>query len=298
MIKITTGYRHGHCLATMGMVVLRKKMNKILLALDGTNFPAAAFEFARQLNEHHYILLTGIFIPQNVLADMWRRVSPAGDYGIPVVEQEDTAAVKANIAKFEKLCKDNKIDYRVHKDFFDIGLTSLETESTFADFMIIGSQEFYSIFGSSEATMLVEDLLHDSRCPIVLVPEHFKTAESVVLAYDGSDESVFAIKQFIYLFPQLLTKPAFLAFISKEDAGRVPKQKEINELVKAHFSKVEIVKIVSKEKHVFTTWCMDHLNSIVVSGSYSRSGFSMLFKKSFSEEIIAHHQLPVFIAHR
>jgi nucleotide-binding universal stress UspA family protein len=39
-------------------------------------------------------------------------------------------------------------------------------------------------------------------------------------------------------------------------------------------------------------------SALLVSGSYGRSGLSQLFKKSFVNEIIAEHRLPVFIAHK
>lgn len=273
-------------------------MNKIIIAFDGTNFPHAAFEFARQVNEKNYILLTGIFIPQTILADMWKRVYLAGDYAVPVVEQEDAEMVRLNIARFEKLCKDNKIDYRIHKDFFDIGLTALEKESSFADLLLLGSQEFYNNIGSNEVSMLIENILQDAHCPVLLVPKEFRSTDSVILTYNGSDESLYAIKQFIYLFPHLLTKEALLTFVAKNEADQIPRQKEVKELVKAHFNKVDLIKIVSKEKHNFSYWCSEHPGAIVVGGSYGRSGFSMLFKKSFLEEIITHHQLPVFIAHK
>ena len=38
-------------------------MKKILLAFDGVQFSKSAFDFARQLNDLHPILLTGVFNP-------------------------------------------------------------------------------------------------------------------------------------------------------------------------------------------------------------------------------------------
>jgi nucleotide-binding universal stress UspA family protein len=273
-------------------------MNKIIIAFDGTNFPTAAFEFCRRLNEQRCILLTGIFIPQATLANMWSYASSTAELFVPLVEDNEAELVQENIRKFEKLCKDNKIDYRIHKDFFDLGLTALEKESLFADLMVISSQEFYKGSGSAEASMLTENLLHDARCPVLLLPEGTNYPESTIVAYDGSDDCVFALKQFIYLFPHLLGLPATFVFVAKNTDDAIPAKKELKELANAHFRKTELLTFSEKEGEHFENWCSRHPEAIVVSGSFGRSGMSLFFKKSFIEKIMTATQRPLFIAHR
>ena len=38
--------------------------------------------------------------------------------------------------------------------------------------------------------------VHDAECPVLIVPEDCPFPVNVILAYDGSDDSVFAMKQF------------------------------------------------------------------------------------------------------
>lgn len=273
-------------------------MNKIIIAFDGTNFPSAAFEFCRRMNEHHYILLTGIFIPQATLASMWSYASSTAELFVPLIEDNEADLVKENIRKFEKLCKDNKIDYRVHKDFFELGLTALEKESLFADLLVIGSQEFYKGAGSGEAAMMAESLLHDARCPVLLLPAEASYPESTIIAYDGSEDCVFALKQFIYLFPHMLDFPATFVFVAKDMDDAIPAQKELKELANAHFRKTAFLTFSEKEGQQFENWCNQHPGAVVVSGSFGRSGLSLLFKKSFIEKLIRSAGRPLFIAHR
>ena len=61
---------------------------------------------------------------------------------------------------------------------------------------------FYENIGIHSSYDYLKDVLHDVACPVLLVPEKFDFPESVILAYDGSEESVYAIKQFAYLFPE------------------------------------------------------------------------------------------------
>lgn len=273
-------------------------MNKIIIAFDGTNFPSAAFEFCRRMNEHHYILLTGIFIPQATLASMWSYASSTAELFVPLIEDNEADLVQKNIREFEKLCKDNKIDYRIHKDFFDLGLTALEKESLYADLLVIGSQEFYKGSGATEAAMMTENLLHDARCPVLLLPAEASYPESTIIAYDGSDDCVFALKQFIYLFPQLLEMPAAFVFVAKNKDEAFPNQKELKELVNAHFRRTELLTFPEKEGQQFENWCSRHPGAVIVSGSFGRSGLSLFFKKSFVEKLIRSAGRPLFIAHR
>ena len=122
-------------------------MKKILIAFDGTNFSKGAFEFVRRLNEIEPVLVTGVFMPQVDYANLWSYASAAGAgtgaVFIPLLEQEDTDMVAANIEHFEVECQKNNIRYRVHKDFFDFALPELKKETRFADVLVIGGELFY-----------------------------------------------------------------------------------------------------------------------------------------------------------
>ena len=97
----------------------------------------------------------------------------------------------------------NFIEYRVHKDLFESPISQLTKETRFADLMIIGSETFYKSaieYGTHE---YLKDALHGTECPVIIVPEKFNFPSNIILAYDGSASSVFAIKQFALLFPEL-----------------------------------------------------------------------------------------------
>ena len=72
----------------------------------------------------------------------------------------------------------------------------------------------------------------------------------------------------------------------------------IVELATQHFSDLTFYKLEIDPKKYFSAWIEDRKASILVSGSFSRSAFSQMFKKSFVAEIIRAHTMPVFIAHK
>jgi nucleotide-binding universal stress UspA family protein len=273
-------------------------MKKILLAFEGTHFSDGAFEFARRLNELRPILLTGVFLPQTELANLWSYVDPVGVPFVPTIETEEGEIVYQNIARFERLCTGNNIDFRVHNDFYGLALAEIKKESRFADLLIIGSEVFYKNTGIKASYSYLKELLHDIACPVLIVPEKFDFPNSIILAYDGSEESVYAIKQFAYLFPELTENQTLLVYANEDDDKDFPDKFQIEELVIRHYSNLTLFKLDVNPRKYFKLWISEEKSAILVSGSYGHSGVSHLFKRSFVKDIITDQKLPVFIAHK
>lgn len=273
-------------------------MKKILVAFDGTQFSEGAFEFGRRLNELEPILLVGAFIPQVSYANLWSYAGAmAGPSFVPLMETEDNQQVQANIDRFEALCHQHGISYKVHKDFYDFALPELKRETRFADLLIISSEKFYENLVGEDPSEYMKDALHASECPVIVVPEHFEFPTRNILAYDGSESSVFAIKQFAYLFPELKSQETALVY-SRDKEVSLPYEHYISELASQHFDKLNIMKLDINPGKDFKAWACENKNAILVSGSYGRSFFSQMVRRSFVSQIIAEHKLPVFITHK
>jgi hypothetical protein len=274
-------------------------MKKILLAFNGRHFSKAAIEFAENLNEKNPILLTGAFLAHVDYANLlsyWGGGS-AGPLFIPVVEGEDSDAVQENIKRFESYCIKNGIEYRVHKDFDDFALPELKKETRFADLLILSGETFYKDPGSNEPSEYLKEALHGVECSAVVIPEESAFPETNILAYDGSAQSVFAIKQFAYLFPELTNNETILIYANEKENEKLPDEANIEELASRHYNDLVISKVHTDPKKSFHSWLLEKKNSILVSGAYGRSGFSRFFHKSFVSDVIKEHRLPVFISH-
>jgi hypothetical protein len=273
-------------------------MKKVILAFDGSNFSEAAFEFARRLNELKPLLLTGVFLPQAELYNLWSYADGVGGLYIPLLENRESELVQKSVDQFEKRCRSNSIEFRVHKDFYDFAIPELKKESRYADLLIIGSEKFYENAGAKSPNQYLQFALQDVQCPVILVPEKFEFPENIILAYDGTEDSVFAIKQFAYLFPELTKKETFLLYASEDPEDDFPDKIQMEELAARHFSKLTFWKLDMNPKKNLRNWLMNKKSTLLVSGSYGRSGISQLFKKSFMKEVISDHRLPIFIAHK
>jgi nucleotide-binding universal stress UspA family protein len=273
-------------------------MQKVVIAFDGSNFSEGAFRFARQMNKMQPIILTGVFLPQTEYANLWSYATAVTPVFVPLVEGDESDLIQQNIALFQQRCVAENIEFRVHKEFWDFALPELRKESRYTDLLIVGSETFYSNLSNSEVNLYLQDVLHDAECPVVIVPEQFNFPVSNILAYDGTASSVFAIKQFTYLFPDFCSNPTTLTHTTREESKSLPQQPMIQELVAAHFKDVTTLHLELDLKKYFGAWMSEQKGSILVCGSFGRSGLSRMVKSSFVADVIADHKVPVFIAHK
>ncbi len=273
-------------------------MKKILLAFNGHQFSDGAFEFVRRLNEQAPVLLTGLFLPQLTYAGLWSYASAmSGLSYIPQID-EDADKLQQNVELFEKRCQANGIAYRVHQDYYDFALPELKKETRFADLLILSSEKFFNNFQQNDIDPAMSDALHMAECPVVVVPEVFNFPERNILAYDGGESSVYAIKMFTYLFPKLCANETLLVYSDQHADPELPSEVYIEELAAQHFPNLELSKVSIHPDKYFTEWMAQSRNAILVSGSFGRSALSQLFRRSFISNIITRQRLPVFIAHR
>jgi nucleotide-binding universal stress UspA family protein len=272
-------------------------MKKILLAFDGTNFSEGAFEFAKRMNEESPVLLTAVFLPQINYAELWSYAGSVTGAYIPTLEEDETNLIQKNILRFETLCRKNDLEFRLHKNYSENVIPILRKETRFADLLIIGSETFYQNLGINDPNESLRDALHASECPVLVVPEKFEFPSTNVLTYNGSKDSVYAIKQFAYLFPELCNNETILIYLNAEDEIDLPDEDLIEEFAGRHFPNLTLTSLEIEPKKYFSSWIMERKKSVVISGAFNRSVFSQIFKKSFITEVIADYKLPIFIAH-
>jgi hypothetical protein len=273
-------------------------MKKIVLASDSLHFSQPAMEFAAWLNEKEPVLLTCAFLPRIRLPETW--VIPESG-AIPSYLQEandlETEQLEKNIALFEEACSSNGIEFRVHDEYYSLTGKALRDESRFADLLLLDSGTFYTSEPEHVSDYL-QDALKQAECPVVTLPGRFTQPDNIILAYDGSAASVFAIKQFAYLFPELAKLETMLVYAHSGESDDLPDADLVKELVARHFPDLTLYRLETDPKKYFTTWLADRAAAWLVAGAYGRSGLSQLFRKSFITDVIRNHQCPVFIAHQ
>ncbi|MCG2616275.1 universal stress protein [Terrimonas sp. NA20] len=275
-------------------------MKKILLAFDGTHYSQAALEFAYLIHQKDHIFLTGAFLPQVDYSSLWSYATTEreGRVVAPLLEDSTAEEVQQNILRFTDYCQQRGIPCKTHTTYLDFAMPELKKESRFADLLIVSSQEFYKQAGSEVSNYYLKEILHELECPLIVIPEKSIAPSTNILAYDGSASSMYAIKQFAYLFPAWANNPTTIVYATPQAGREWPYDTEIREFIESHFKNVNWQRLVIPNRNFFSSWLMENNDAILVSGSFGRSGLSMLFRKSFIAEAINEHYMPVFIAHQ
>ncbi len=274
-------------------------MKKVLLAFDGEHFSEGVFEFVRQMHLHQPVFAIGMFLPSVDYGELLYSFGGviSGPLYISEAVPADEAVLDKNIAHFKKLCEESGIGYKIHRDFNRHVVTQVKEETRFADMLVVSGESFYENLGVETQDEYIANVLHKTECPVVLVPEKYVQPESVILAYDGSEQSVYAMKQFTYLLPEFNSVKALLA--SFGDSGKeIPDRQNIEELLLRHFEHLTILKVRLAAKKDIEQWIVGNGNTMLVAGAYGRSLFSETFRNSFITAGIKDHKVPIFVAHR
>ena len=88
-----------------------------------------------------------------------------------------------------------------------------------------------------------------------------------------------------------------LVYIDKAKSD-VPERPNIECLLSGHFARLSIFKLNISARKDLEQWLDVHGDTMLVAGAFGRSLFSEMLKKSFIKDVIHHHKVPVFVAHK
>lgn len=251
---------------------------------------------AQWLHSKTPVMISGVFISPVDYRDLLG-YSGMG-VGVPAITvpfDANDKVVEGTMRKFVQYCEQNELPYVTHKDMDLFALAELVQETRFADLLILSSELFYENIDKDQPNDYLKRVLHDSECPVLLVPEVFTEPGSVLLSYDGKASSVYAIKQFAYLFPECCNMGSMLFH---SNGAEIPQATRLKELVERHYDPIDIEQLNEEDSAALHNWMLDNRNAILVSGAFGRNELSSLFRKSYITDIIRAHRVPVFIAHR
>lgn len=272
-------------------------MKRILFVGAGHDFPNGAFAFLQSLQQHEALTVTGLFFsPIDYNAMIAASNIPISTPYIRV-QAKGKKTLEDNKEAFVRQCGSCYIKNQVHPNEEEWHKEILAQESRFADMVVLSGELFYSDIDSGQPNTFLQEALHVSECPVMIVPEHYVPFEHLVITYDGSRESMHAMKQFCYLLPQYTDLPTEFIYVKDEDTDDIPGIDHLRNFSRAHFSSMNFSKLHFKAAQFFADWIGERQQVLMVSGSFGRSPFSYMTKRSFAERVIHDHKMPLFIAH-
>lgn len=300
LIKVTRDGDAAHKGNGRTVVPLTKNtMEKILLAMDGYKQNTYAIDFACYLAKLTHSRLTGVFL---------EGTPEGGEPGIHRLEEPEAVGelsegalaadpVLQQVHRFREACLCREVPARVHRDR-GVPVGDILLESRFSDLIVVDPETSFSNTDKVFPGRFIRDVLLAAECPVVVSPYNFDSLDEVIFAYNGTSSSVFAIKQFTYLFPGFKHKKAVVVNVRNGEESAIEEQYKMKEWLLAHYEEVEFVVLKGDASDELFGYLLERKNAIVVLGAYGRGILSRFLKPSHASLLLRTINLPIFIAHR
>ena len=282
-------------------------MEKILLAVEGNKQNTYAIDFACFLAKLTDSRLTAVFL-EGDCDGSGPAVIPAEEPALLHLDGPEIAGctlvrttagdpVLRQMHRFREACLSREVPARIHRDR-GVPLEEMILESRFSDLIVIDPETSFNRVGRGFAGHFIQEVLPAAECPVVVSPYQFDRMDEVIFAYDGSASSLFAIKQFTYLFPMFKNKKAVMVNVNKEEGSAMVEQFKMKEWLSAHYHDVNFVILNGNASDELFGYLLGKKNAILVLGAYGRGILSRFLKPSHASLLLRTLNLPIFIAHR
>ncbi|MEI6950342.1 universal stress protein [Paraflavisolibacter sp. H34] len=170
-------------------------------------------------------------------------------------------------------------------------------ESRYADLVLVDPGCSFKDTDEPLPSSFSRELFARAECPVIVLPCRFKGIDEVVFCYDGSRSSVFAMKLFTYLLPQLSDRKAVVLEVAEAPCPASLDKEKILDWLKGHYSVVSFEVETGNAGDELFTYFLRKQNLFIVMGAYGRGRLSQLFHESSADRVLRVVNLPLFIAH-
>lgn len=278
-------------------------MNKIIATFDGFEFSESTLKHTLSFAKQAHAYLVGVFLDDLMyhtykFADLVDDEGGVSDKKIQYYKDQDEDVRMHSVQLFQEACEKEGVNFTIHRDR-NVALQELLQESIYSDLLIINSKETFSKNEEQIPTTFLQDLLSDVMCPVLVVPKQYKPIEKVILLYDGDPSSVYAIKMFDYLLPNMKSQRVEVVTVkSKNDDAMVPDKRLMKEFTKRHYPLAEYTVLQGDVEEEVVAYLKDQAeHALVVLGAYRRGRVSRWFKESMADTLMKNVAMPLFIAH-
>jgi nucleotide-binding universal stress UspA family protein len=210
--------------------------------------------------------------------------------------QIEPGILRTNKKIFEEACTNRGVNCEFLPNL-PLEINELLKESRFSDLIIIDPTISFENRFEGIPSVFVEQLLKRTECPVIVAPESFDVCEEIIFAYDGSKSSMFAIRQFTNLFPELRNVKLTVLEVGDENNRFITEMDRLAEWLKNYYSNVDYKLLYGRPKDELFGYLLEKQKAIVVMGAFGRTMLSSLLSKSNAELILKALNLPVFISH-
>lgn len=276
-------------------------MKKILYITDAVKLNIQRLDFACFLCNLTDSKLTGIFLENREhearSPAFIRELAISGETSGTTEQLKETLG-REHIREFRNACELRGVNCVIHRDA-GAPLREVISESRYADMLVIDSSTSFTESRECPPTKFVEEVLASAECPVVLPPDSFDGIDEIIFTYDGSPSSIFAIKQFTYLFPEMEDRKAIIFDVVPPGKKIGKSQHMLQEWLNTHYGRNEIlIREDERTRAQILEYLLGRKNAFVVMGAFGRGLISAMLSPSHADPVVKIISLPIFITHR
>ncbi len=263
-------------------------MKKILLLVN-ENFALHAMSFVIEMCKKQTCRVNALFVGSNSSLPGEVMHSNVDLQEKSLLEGEQPTRYLVKMELFNEVCRKNNIEgyiQLVTENFLD----TIIDETAFADVVVCDDKMDIREFS-------MNSFISSSHCPVILVPKECSFFSSVVFTYDGNISSIYAMKQFAYLFTWAQSCKVFLVSVLPPNILQMEYDSLVREWIGLHYENSEVVILKGEIKAEMAHFINSQKHSLVVMGAFGRSALSRLFKESLAPNVLKTTLAPVFISH-
>lgn len=275
-------------------------MKTILLVLNGPNIEQT-ISFGCYLSGITRARLVGVFLCDKISETTSALKQMYGFSYVESILAEDLPArtqerMDQQISLFKQTCRTKGINATMYSNQ-RVTLKEVLSESRFVDLIVTDS-----VFSNDKSREGLPDnmlkiLLAGAECPVLITPYKPTPIEEIVFCYDGSEEAFFAMKQLVYLLPELDEVKATVLEVNNGQLIEESEQLQVSDWLSRHFTYTDFVIVNGKPAEELFHYLAPKKNTLVVMGAYGRSIMSRFFQESKADKLIQHLSFPLFITH-
>jgi hypothetical protein len=278
-------------------------MKMIFLAFNALNPDKGSSEFAFYLARLSKSKVYGIFLDGSqvdysaILEDKENVIGTTSQNNHQsLVHYSKQEQIKTNIHLFKESCISSEVCSDIYLDRA-LKLTELITSSAFADLIVVDAALSLGSGSSGAPSETVREILNRTACPVIISPLSFDRIDELIFTYNGSESSLFAIKQFTYLFPEYFDKKLNVIQVNKSGTWPQKDLGKFKEWLNNHYLDVNFLALEGNTEHELMGFLLRKKHVFIVMGAYSRNSISQFFSESTAEVLIKTLTQAIFIAH-
>lgn len=276
-------------------------MKNILVVIDSLNFTESQLEPVKYISRlaRGRITIALLEMPPSPLPVLIPAIGDAMFYSDATTEgniRQRHEQIRANTEKLRAACLQSGMDITLHT-YEKSCLEAVIRESRFADVLLVQHNLSLAALRDSDPTAFIRELLLKAECPVLTLPGNMQVIKEVVLAYNGTYSSVYAIRTFFHLFPLLALRKVKVIYVREKEMQYIPDDLMLRHYLNGICRNVDYLVLSGSPAGNLKIYLQYRKHTLVTLGAYGRSRTSRFFNGSAADDVLGLNHVYTFITH-